>query len=266
MQRRDFMTQSIAASAFALSKEAPASVGGGFPPARGYFELRRYQLITGPQMASLTDAYLSGALIPALNRQNIGPVGAFHLDYGVETPAIYLLLPSATLEPLVSANELLARDSAFLKSAAAFNSVSTDRPAFHRVDSSLLRAFEGFPFPPPPAQTPAAKRIFQLRTYESPTPRAHERKIEMFHSGEFEIFKKTGLEAVFFGETVIGPRLPSLTYLLTFKDLATLEANWKVFSADPEWAKLKTSARFTEETLVSNITNLVLSPLPYSQI
>ena len=34
--------------------------------------------------------------------------------------------------------------------------------------------------------------------------------------GEAEIFGKAGVEQVFYSETLIGPRLPSLTYMLAF--------------------------------------------------
>ena len=99
MHRRTFMTKSIAAAAL-----APSALAAAAPtPTRHWFELRRYSLITGPQMAKLTDAYLGEALIPALNRLGITHVGAFHVDIGPETPATYLLLPAASPEILTSA-------------------------------------------------------------------------------------------------------------------------------------------------------------------
>ena len=138
-------------------------------------------------------------------------------------------------------------------------------PAFSRIESSLLLGFEGFPKIVLPA-VGRGQRIFQLRTYENPTPQAHARKLEMFHQGEFDIFRRTGLEAVFFAETLIGPRMPSLTYMLTFKDLADLEARWNAFRVDAAWKKLSSEPRYASEAIVSNISNLVLSPTPYSQI
>ena len=68
--------------------------------------------------------------------------------------------------------------------------------------------------------------MFQLRTYESPSNGEHVRKVEMFHSGEFEIFLNAGFHPVFFGDTLVGSRLPSLTYMLSFADTAELEAKW----------------------------------------
>lgn len=215
-------------------------------------------------MLPLTDAYLAEALIPALNRLGIRPVGAFKVDIGPETPALYLLLPSRSADTLTSLHATLASDAAFAKAAAPFNTASAERPGFRRIDSALLEAFDNFTYPA--VQGAAPRRIFQLRTYESPTPDAHERKIAMFQQGEIAIFRANGLHPVFFGRNLIGQNLPSLTYMLTFKDTAELEANWHAFSADPAWRKLVGTPGNGDEFLVSNITNLMLSPRPYSQI
>ena len=108
-----------------------------------------------------------------------------------------------------------------MKAAEPFWSAPASSPAFLRIDSSLLVAFEGWPRITPPAK---GKRIFQLRTYESPSYRDHILKVQMFHSGEFEIFKNAGFQMVFFGDTLIGQRMPSLTYMLSFADSAELDA------------------------------------------
>jgi hypothetical protein len=88
----------------------------------------------------------------------------------------------------------------------------------------------------------------------------------MFHSGEFDIFKKAGFWEVFYGDTLVGPRLPNLTYMLSFADLAQMNDLWKAFSANPDWEKLVSSPKFNYESIVSNVSNLVLNPKSYSQI
>ena len=84
--------------------------------------------------------------------------------------------------------------------------------------------------------------------------------------GEFDIFVKAGCRPVFFGDTLIGSRMPNLTYMLSFTDAAELDARWDLFRNDPAWKKLSTSPRYTADQLVTNITNLTLSPLACSQI
>src|SRR6202789_2753428 len=268
MERREFLTSSLAASAVALTKQSSAQSSS--PTASGgereYYELRKYHLQTGPQIA-LTDHYLADALIPALNRLGIAPVGAFHLDIGPETPTLYLLMPCSKLETLVTAELLLAEDETFMKAAEPFWNAPATAPAFQRIESSLHVAFGGWPkLTPPPAPAEHKKRIFQLRTYESPSNQAHVRRVEMFHQGEFEIFRSAGFGQVFYGDTLVGARMPNLTYMLSFADQNDLNAKWDVFRNDPVWKKLKTSPRYAFEEIVSNISNLVMSPTVYSQI
>ena len=250
----------------ALPREGPAKAQPSH--GRDFYLLRRYDLRSGPQTA-LAEAFFADALLPALTRLGVGPVGAFRLEFGPETPAFYLLLPSSALETLTLLDSHLAQDAAFLKAAEPFWSSPASNPAFVRVESSLLAAFEGWPnlTAPGTSATPVkANRIFQLRTYESPSHAAHARKVEMFNHGEFEIFTRTGLHPVFFASNLVGSRLPSLTYMLHFSGMAELETNWAAFSADPTWKALSTSTRYSYEAIVSNITNLILRPLACSQI
>ena len=264
MQRRQFLAASIAASALAAAGDAPAKAAAG--PVREFYQLRRYNLTTGPQLKA-TETFFSGALLPALARMELGPIGAFRIDIGPETPAYYLLIPGPSIETLVTLDLRLAQDLDFLKAADPFWNATTTSPAFQRIEISLLAAFEGWPRLTPPAASAArTKRIFQLRTYESPSNGEHIRKVEMFHSGEFDIFKNAGFHPVFFADTLIGSRLPNLTYMLSFSDLAELSTKWDVFRNDPDWKRLSSDPRFAFDSIVSNITNLILSPLDCSQI
>jgi hypothetical protein len=262
MQRRQFLAASLAASATALSREASAQTPTA--SSREYYQIRRYQLQNGPQ-TKLTESYFSDALIPALTKMGMGPVGAFSLSIGQETPAYYSLVPGASVETLMSVGLKLSQDAEFLKAAEPFWNAPATSPPFVRVDTSLLIAFEGWPKLTPPASN-KAKRIFQLRTYESPSYGAHVRKVEMFHKGEFEIFTKAGCRAVFYADTLAGPRMPNLTYMLSFTDIDELNAGWAKFVADPDWKTLSSSPRYSYEAIVSNISNVVLNPLSASQI
>ena len=154
-----------------------------------------------------------------------------------------------------------------MKVGAAFLNAPAMAPAFVRVESSLMIAFAGKPrLTIPPATAGHQARVFELRTYESPSDQDHQRKVEMFHSGEFDIFEKAGFWPVFYGDTLVGTRLPNLTYMLGFSDLAERNKKWEAFGSAPEWKKLTGSPRFAFEAIVSNITNLILTPTPYSQI
>ncbi len=218
-------------------------------------------------MPALTEAYVEQALIPAVNRLGMGPVGAFRLEYGPETPVLFVLIAGRSVESLVTLDTQLAADPVFLKAADPFWNAPAKSPAFIRVESRLLRALEGWPaLVVPPGSATAGKRIVQLRTYESPSYAAHVRKVEMFAQGEFGIFRESDCNPVFFADTLIGPRMPSLTYMLSFADMAALEAGWAAFGNNPAWKRLASSPRYNYESIVSNVSNLILSPISASQI
>lgn len=264
MKRRQFLAASVAASAVAATNSAAAQLVAA--PKSEFYLLRRYNLLSGPQL-KLTENFLAAAMIPAVQRMGLGPVGAFKLDIGPETPAYYVLIPGTSIEALATIDQHLASDAEFLQAADPFWNATSSAPAFQRAENTLLVAFTGWQKITPPATAAAkSKRIFQLRTYESPSNGDHVRKVEMFHSGEFDIFKAAGFHPVFFGDTLVGSRMPNLTYMLGFADMAELEAKWDVFRNDPAWKKLSSSPRYAFDQIVTNITNLILSPLDCSQI
>src|ERR1039458_620185 len=117
-----------------------------------------------------------------------------------------------------------------------------------------------------PLQDGLGSRIFQLRTYESPSYRDHVRKVEMFNAGEFDIFTASGFHNVFFGDTLIGTRMPCLTYMLSMTDSAEMDKFWEAFRNDPNWKKLSNDPKYAFEPIVNTISNLVLSPLSSPKI
>ena len=81
MKRRNFLLSSMLAAGTAgaglAGSEQTDSAGG---KAREYYELRRYQLKSGPQIKGI-HAFLEEALIPGLNRLGMKPIGVFSLDF-----------------------------------------------------------------------------------------------------------------------------------------------------------------------------------------
>ena len=268
MNRRAFVKRSVSAAAVAGGLNAPgySQQQAANAQAREYYELRQYYVQSGRQQ-KLTDAFLKDAFIPALNRFGIAPVGVFDLTIGPVTPTFYVLIAAASVDTLATLESRLGQDSEYLKAGAPFLTSPADQAPFIRIESSLMVAFEGWPKLKLPAATRENKeRIFELRTYESPSDQDHRRKVEMFNNGEYDVFEKAGFSQVFYGDVLVGSRLPCLTYMLGFTDLADRTSKWNAFRDAPEWKKLSGSPRYAFETIVSNITNLILSPTTYSQI
>ncbi len=263
MNRREFLTTTGAvgmAGVSSLAVGADADAGG-----QEYFEFRQYHLHTGSKKNQVGN-FLRDVGIPALNRIGVGPVGVFNGKYGPSNGTLYVMLVHKSLDSVVNSSARLMADDTYRKDGADFVNASLSDSAYLRMESSLMVAFKDMPKLAVPKQKIAKKsRIFELRTYESHSIKASKKKIEMFNEGgEIAIFKKTGLAPVFFGETIVGPQMPNLTYMLVFDDLTHRDAMWDVFRVDPDWKRISGDPQY--KGTVSNITDIILRPTGYSQI
>jgi hypothetical protein len=288
MRRREFLVKSCAAGAVSLAggaaraesesrlpgesdaayrtrlariRAAQAARRAG--PARQYYELRRYEIETEQQKAGF-DKFASEAALPALNRLGIWPVGVFYPAEGLSP--IYVLIPHDSLVSFATLTERLSEDQEFLEKGTDFVNAPASAPAYQNLEVQLTMAFEGMPKLETPVENPG--RVFQLRTYESPSAKTGLKKIEMFNTAEIAVFHKVGLHPVFFGQTLAGAKMPNLTYLLGFKDMEESKANWKQFGADPDWQRLRAMPEYADKTILrpKGITNVYLQPASCSQI
>jgi hypothetical protein len=256
----------------ALGTAFLAAAGGGAgaqtPAAAApeFYVWRQYILKTGTQPRRLAE-FLQAA-IPALNRLGHSPIGVFEVVFGLPTPSVFVLTPSTSLDHMLAIEAGLEKDAEFMKGAAGYLDAAATDPIYIRQELALLQAFPHIPRLEVPKQTAAkAPRLFELRTYESHNERAHRNKIKMFDEmGEIEIFRGVGLTPVFFGRTLVGPRMPSLTYMLVHDNMAGREKSWDGFRTSGDWKKLSQTPGFTDPEIVSNITTVFLRPAAYSQI
>ncbi len=229
---------------------------------RQYFEMITYHTNIGPRKSRVADFYRDVAL-PAYSRLGIGPIGVFSPLYGPNNPSLYILIPHQNIETALRGSTLLLDDEEFRHSGASFLNASLDDPSYVRQERQFMHAFVDMPQVAVPVE--GSNRIFELRIYESHSVIAGQKKIDMFNEGgEIAIFHKTGLTPVFFGETIFGPRMPNLTYMLGFESMSERDAAWDRFVVDPEWIALRDDLTYADT--VSNITDFILRPLPFSQI
>ncbi|WP_197528781.1 NIPSNAP family protein [Aeoliella mucimassa] len=139
--------------------------------------------------------------------------------------------------------------------------VHHDEPCFASIDSQLLLAFAGMPKLQLPKQPSG---VLELRTYHSHSESKARRKIEMFNDGEITVFQKSGFDTVLFGESLYGPGLPHLTYLLAADDMESNKANWNTFINHPEWKAMKDLPKYADT--VTNIEKVYLAPTAFSEV
>ena len=265
LHRREFLKTTLAASTAAALTGLAASAAEPTATAQEYFELRAYRLKPGAPH-TLLDAYLEKALIPALNARGIAAVGVFTEPEAKDGPAVWVLIPYASLESVAAVTAAINADPAVQAAGADYLTTPTKaNPAFDRLDSWLLLAFAGMPRLAVPALARERKdRIFELRVYESYSELKALNKVAMFNAGEIELMQHLDLSPVFYGQALAGRDLPHLAYLLCSPDRATHQKNWSAFGQHPVWLKLRNDPQYADN--VSKVTSRFLVPAACSQI
>ncbi len=252
-----------------LPAAAAAGMGGALgavPVKRSVIEMRTIKLRnSGDEQRQRTTDFLRQSAMPALLKAGARPLAYFAGSIAADTPFLITLTTYPSLSAMEEIREKLTADKDYQTALVAYN--TAPGIGYQRIDSSLLRCFDKVPtllVPPSDAKRPS--RIFELRTYESNNATTLRRKIQMFNDSEIGIFERLGMQPVFFGETLVGQNMPSLTYMLAFDDLAAREKAWRAFGADPEWQTLRAKPGLSDAEIVSNISNSILQPLPFSPL
>ncbi len=267
MKRREFLKNSLAvATAMAVAGASETNVLAATRP-RGkqeYYELRAYHLKSGASH-ELLDQYLQNAAIPALNRLGSKPVGVFTEIEPKGNPSVFALIPYSSLNVLAKEVSRFNSEHAYEKAAGEYLNSPKTNPAFERIDSWLMLAFAGMPRMEIPVYSKEKKaRIFEIRTYESHNELKALKKVDMFNSGEIDVMREVGLAPVFYGQALIGPNLPHLTYMLSAENQDEHKKHWATFGKHPVWNRMKDDPQYADT--VSKITNWMVAPTSYSQI
>ncbi|MBA3976282.1 MAG: hypothetical protein C0504_18905 [Candidatus Solibacter sp.] len=200
-----------------------------------YYVLERFFLENGSQPGRLAE-FFSKSLIPAMKKVHNGPVIVMEALAAPHMPQVVLITGVETLEQTRLVSEAVAAGK---EVKAAFDRWESGEPAYLSEESMLLEATDYSPEIQVTARPEGAPRIFELRTYHSPTARQWKLLHERFAGPEIKIFHRLGIHPLFYSSTVFGPNQPNLTYLIPFESLAAREKAWTAFGADPEWIKVR---------------------------
>lgn len=229
-----------------------------------YFELRIYKIFDYEKQ-QLAEEYLEDALLPALKRMELDRIGVFTNQEDENDHSIFVLIPFPTVDKFTELNSILAADTTYQEAAANYFQRDLKDPVFERVESRFLKAFAGMPVMEiPSVSNEKQQRIFELRLYQSHTEDHARRKVQMFNEGEIQVMRDAKLGPVFFGETLIGPDVPNLIYMLSSSDMESHQQHWKDFLAHPEWQRIKGLPQYKDT--VSKIQKWMLQPTDYSQL
>lgn len=247
---------------FALSFNSLAQAQGGH---RQYYQLKIYALETDEQV-KITDDYLKKIYLPALKKLEISNIGVFKTRPNEKDTIlkIYVLIPFSSLSEFQALDDQLTKDQTYNSSSSEYIKALYDQPPFQRITSILLKAFKDMPvLQPSPLEGSRLDRIYELRSYESPTETYFSNKLDMFNEGgEIELFKRLNFNAVFYGEVIAGPKMPNLMYMTTFSNQESRDFHWKLFVDAPEWKEMSSLPKYQNN--VSHIDITFLYPTAYS--
>lgn len=232
---------------------------------REFYQLKTYTFETDEQV-QFTEQYLKDAYLPGLKKIGLGPVGVFKPRPNEEdsTKKVCVLIPFSSMDQFLNLEEALAKDEIYLAAGNDYIQTSHEQPPYLRVESTLLKAFVDMPeMKTPELNGPRVDRVYELRSYESPTERYFVNKVDMFNAGgEVKLFDRLEFNAVFYGEVISGSKMPNLMYMTTFSDQESRDTHWDAFRNAPEWTKLKAMPKY--QNSVSHADIYFLYPTEYS--
>jgi len=146
MKRRKFLAASVVVAGAGTLTTLMGAPGAKARDNEGpeFYELRLYHLRRGPKQ-KLFDDYMQSALLPAMRRLGIGPIGVFSVITGPDSPTMYVLIPYKSAAAFISASDALQADAEYQRAGAKFLEVPATDPSFVRMESSFMRAFAGMP-------------------------------------------------------------------------------------------------------------------------
>ena len=231
---------------------------------KDYYQLKVYHLKT-KQQQDRVENYLQNAYLPALHRTGIKLVGVFKpVETDTADLKIYVLVPFKSLEMLSSFEQKLNADKQYLADGKDYIDADYKNAPFTRIETVVLQAFPKMTEPAVPTLTSdKAERVYELRSYESPTEKYNVNKVKMFNVGdEVALFKRLNFNAVFYAEVLAGSHMPNLMYMTAFNNKADRDKHWESFTNDPAWKTLTAMTEYKNN--VSRNEIVFLHPAAYS--
>jgi hypothetical protein len=222
-------------------------------------EIYEWRVYTLTKDSAALDDFFQNALIPAYNRLG-AKAGAFKPFQPENAAARYLLFVYPDLNTYYKAKKEIWKDEVFMKIAQPFYDSTAPNPLYTDFKSYLCEAFDKIPQMRQPDKD---RTLFEFRRYHSPNEEANQRKIKMFNKDEIDIFDKTGVNSVCYGEILAGAEMPAIIYLTWYKDVPTHNQAWEDFVNHDDWQRIRSLPEYAY-TATNNLSVWLL-PLEYSQ-
>ncbi|MDQ6762120.1 MAG: NIPSNAP family protein [Bacteroidota bacterium] len=250
-----FLVFLLATASFAYSK----------PVKKDFYQIKIYHLKSNEQV-TMMDGYLKNVYLPAMHRAGIKNIGVFKpiANDTAASKLVYVFIPFSSSASWMDIDKKLDKDGVYKNAAKSFNEAAADNAPFERMESILLEAFPGQPNLVLPKDK-NTDRVFELRSYESPTANLHKKKMAMFNTGsEIEIFNRLGFNPVFYAKVLSGSHMPNFMYMPIFTSVEERNAQWKRFGDDSVWKDISARPENENKVSVSHIDSILMHATDYS--
>ena len=216
-------------------------------PARDYYLIQVYHCSTSKQIANI-DAFLKNTFLPYIHENGIQKVGVFApLDNDTaRDKRLYVWVPFKNIQKLDELDQKIeALDP--MGNAAIIHLESADSSLpYTRIEKIITRAFKFQPqYVTTSTLTKSSSRVYEYRSYESPTEDMHLRKVHMFNEGgEVTLFERLHFNAIFYSKVIAGSNMPNLIYMTSFNNMEDRNAHWKSFEEAPLWKKISVAPEY----------------------
>jgi hypothetical protein len=215
--------------------------------AREFYLIQIYHCSSNQQIQGI-DTYLQNTYIPYLHKTGIQKVGVFApiANDTASDKKLYVWVPMQSLNMLDKLDKALEQLNPMGKNEIVDLENADSSLPYNRIERIVTKSFKyQAQFEKNTSLTKSPDRIYEYRSYESPTENAHLRKVHMFNEGgEITLFKRLNFNAIFYSKAIVGDRMPNLIYITSFNNMADRDAHWKAFSASPEWQSISNMPKY----------------------
>jgi hypothetical protein len=215
--------------------------------ARDYYLIQVYHCTTTKQIENI-DAFLKNTFLPYLHQNGIEKVGVF-APLNNDTAAdkkLYVWVPFKNIQKLDELDQKIeALDPMGNEPIIHLETADGSLP-YTRIEKIITRAFKFQPqYATTSTLTKSSSRVYEYRSYESPTEAMHLKKVHMFNEGgEVKLFASLNFNAIFYSKVIAGSRMPNLIYMTSFNSMEDRNAHWESFREAPVWKKISVAPEY----------------------
>jgi NIPSNAP len=232
-----------------------------------YYLLKVYHCASLPQVAHVEE-YVGNRLKPFLKKHGV-PVVGIYMPLANDTALdkkLMVWLPLTDLNVLGKIEDAFGSIDPFGSDPLIHLDSFQNNAPYSRIESTLASAFKLHPnYSSRKSFERSVDNIYEYRSYESATEDLHLRKVEMFNEGgEIDIFKRLDFNAIFYSRAIVGPRMPNLIYMTSFKNMDERNSHWKAFGSDPKWKEISPMPKYAGS--VSRNETILMKASKYSDL